>query len=166
MARTKSKVETAAVEETEKKHGGARPGAGRPTLYGKPLDARFSVRVDDEQAHAISKWCVENGVNVLSLFREAGLEAAGAKRLGVGVDALIGKTKKVKPMEKGGIPMIRCTSEQDMAIRDYCKANGVDVATFVREAVLARCGLSRLGIAGTLAEAQATAAKLSKALGG
>jgi hypothetical protein len=125
--------------------GGAREGAGRKALYGEPLSAYFTVRVNDEQGAAIGAWCVRRKMSPATLVREVGLLRAGAESLGIGVKAAAGTAEKTITLAGAACFPVKCTERQKKAIAAYCARKRIQPGTFLKEAVLEYVGASKLG---------------------
>lgn len=134
-----------------KGRGGAREGAGRKQLYGEPLTAAFTARVNDEQGRALGAWCRKRRVAPATLLREVGLLRAGAARLGLGLDKVEGTAEKEVVLEGASVFPVKVTARQEAAIKAFCARKKVAPGTWLREAALEYIGRPELGLRGQAA---------------
>jgi len=137
-------------------HGGARPGSGRPSIYGDPLSVDFCVRLNADQGRAIARWCTRDRIPVGAMMREVALPIAGASSLGVGLD----KVRVEEPVQldvgaDGTKVIVKVTERQATAMRAHCRKKNVAVSTWLREVALRYVGSPELGAEAIAASARA-----------
>jgi hypothetical protein len=149
-------------EMAKKKAEAEKVSAGRKSLYGEPLKAYFTVRVNEEQGAALGEWCTKHQVSPAALLREVGLLRAGVASLGIGVKALKGKAEKEITLSGAACFPVKCTVRQAEAIETYAERKKIPPSTFLKEVGLEYIGAARLGALGAVKEAERVSRVISR----
>lgn len=148
-------------KQQEQARGGARSGSGRRSLYGDKLEKIVAIELNHDQSSAVIRWAKKHKVNVTMLLRESSLIAAGAAKLGVGLEHASAGWAEPRDVSKWPL---KFTAKQHAAVSKAAERFGITMREFVLEAVLAHIGRSDLGARAELAAQAKVLDKLEEKL--
>jgi hypothetical protein len=121
----------------------AEPKRGRPARYDESLSMTFAVRLDEDQATAIERWCTAQNVSPAMLLREATLQRVGITGIGLQPGTADREVRLGRPCN---LP-VKVTPAQHAAIVRAAMAQSIPPSVLLRECALAAIGRSDLGAA-------------------